>query len=322
MSTSAVAITPVTNITPNNRSSSVLENGHVLVRLLPINSSCNWVTPAKFKPELVPEELMSSNLRLTVEDYVAAMQNLVNDYRFKVYIVFYKRVMMIMITLAFIILMVLLFSGARGTPLIVGGIIWLIINGFGIFISLWLKFKMVRLLEHCLARVNEIFLKNNILFGVDDRGKLSCHKVNLVFVYFDCTYCIKYLNDMIVNDDQSGQESSTNPTNSFSWSQLRGDIEAADIIITGSNSGSHSTRYSQREKYGEKLLLRYSQRWVREHNRSRIGLNQPLYAGTPDVNFQPLSPRHCSTSRCPCQYIEEHLRLKPLCKFSFKELFS
>lgn len=142
---------------------------------------------------------------------------------------------------------------------------------------------------------------------------------------------------MIVGEEQSSQGSTcTNPTSPFSWSQLRddADIEAADIIITG----SHSTRYSQREvgdpekkcriiryhfflqKYGEKLLLRYSQRWVRELSRSRIGLNQPLYAGI-DGNFETLTPRHCPVARCLCQYIEEHLRLKPLFKFKFSELF-
>ena len=33
--------------------------------LLPLNSNCDWVTPAKFKPELVPEELMSQCLSVS-----------------------------------------------------------------------------------------------------------------------------------------------------------------------------------------------------------------------------------------------------------------
>lgn len=49
---------------------------------------------------------------------------------------------------------------------------------------------MLRNLERCLARVNEQFYKYNILLGVDDRGKISCHKINLIFLYFDGTECI------------------------------------------------------------------------------------------------------------------------------------
>ena len=49
---------------------------------------------------------------------------------------------------------------------------------------------MLRNLERCLARVNEHFYKNNIILAVDDKGKLSCHKITLIFLYFDATDCI------------------------------------------------------------------------------------------------------------------------------------
>ena len=38
------------------------ENGDVLVTLLPVNERFPWVTPASFRPELVPEELMAPSL--------------------------------------------------------------------------------------------------------------------------------------------------------------------------------------------------------------------------------------------------------------------
>lgn len=37
-------------------------NGDIIVSLLPVNETCAWVTPATFKPHLVPEELMSTGL--------------------------------------------------------------------------------------------------------------------------------------------------------------------------------------------------------------------------------------------------------------------
>jgi len=44
-----------------------VDNGEVIVTLLPVNESLPWVTPAKFRPELVPEELMAPIL--TVSQY-------------------------------------------------------------------------------------------------------------------------------------------------------------------------------------------------------------------------------------------------------------
>lgn len=37
-------------------------NGDVIVTLLPINTRWPWITPALFRPELVPEELMAQGL--------------------------------------------------------------------------------------------------------------------------------------------------------------------------------------------------------------------------------------------------------------------
>ena len=34
----------------------------MIVTLLPLNSALPWITPAQFRPELVPEELMAQGL--------------------------------------------------------------------------------------------------------------------------------------------------------------------------------------------------------------------------------------------------------------------
>lgn len=41
-----------------------------------------------------------------------------------------------------------------------------------------------------MAQVNKHLLRHKILLGLDDRGKISCHKVNLCFIYFDTTDCV------------------------------------------------------------------------------------------------------------------------------------
>ena len=41
------------------------DNGEVIVTLLPVNEKFPWVTPARFRPELVPEELMAPVLTVS-----------------------------------------------------------------------------------------------------------------------------------------------------------------------------------------------------------------------------------------------------------------
>lgn len=43
----------------------ILANGDIIVTLLPVNTRFQWVTPARFRPELVPEELMAQGLTVS-----------------------------------------------------------------------------------------------------------------------------------------------------------------------------------------------------------------------------------------------------------------
>ena len=40
-------------------------NGDIIVTLLPVNTKWPWITPAVFRPELVPEELMAQGLTVS-----------------------------------------------------------------------------------------------------------------------------------------------------------------------------------------------------------------------------------------------------------------
>jgi len=62
------------------------------------------------------------------------------------------------------------------------------------------------------------------------------------------------------------------------------------------------------------LLLRYSQRWAKLFTRHLL----PLAAEGLDV----VAPRHCLQARCPCQFIEEHLKYKPAGKLTVKKVFA
>ena len=45
----------------------LIANGEVIVTLLPTNEKLPWIMPAKFRPELVPEELMAPVLTVSFE---------------------------------------------------------------------------------------------------------------------------------------------------------------------------------------------------------------------------------------------------------------
>ncbi|XP_056632944.1 transmembrane protein 268 isoform X3 [Diorhabda sublineata] len=243
----------VTNVEPVRQGFS---NGDIIVTLLPVNTKLPWITPAQFRPELVPEELMAQGLTLTVEEYVQALELLVNDVRFSLYNVCYKRVLVLWITIAFIVLLGLLFSGLQGLALFGLGIGWLILNALAIFLSMYLKYKLQRNLEKCLANVNKQLLRHKIVLALDDRGKISCHKVTICFIYLDSAPCIANLQssiDQIERDHTGG------------WEQ-RMDISAQDIII----QGSRTTRLSRKQGQAEQLFLRYLQKWGKDFLRRRL----------------------------------------------------
>ena len=81
-------------------------------------------------------------LQLTVEDYVQTLEKLTSDMRFTIYIMLYKRILVIWIVLAFVILLSLLFSGFQNIELFACGVVWLILNAGAIFFCMWVKIKV------------------------------------------------------------------------------------------------------------------------------------------------------------------------------------
>jgi hypothetical protein len=244
----------------------------------------------------IPRVTRHSSFQLTVEEYVQAMELLVNDFRFTLYNVCYKRVLVVWIILAFSVLLGLLFSGLSGLTLFGLGIGWLVLNAAAIFFSMWLKYKLSRNLERCLAHVNKQLLRHKIVIALDDRGKISCHKVNLCFLYMDSAPCIAHLQTSI---DQQERD----PSNG--WEQ-RMDITANDIVI----QGSRTTRLSRKQERATLLYLRYAARWGRNVVRGLL-ISPPASGG-----------RHCPSLTCPCQFVEEHLHCKPSGKLTIKSFFS
>lgn len=74
------------------------------------------------------------------------------------------------------------------------------------------------------------------------------------------------------------------------------------------------------QERAELVLLRYSSRWVKQIVRRRLDLSVDVSERT-GASFPPPPPRHCATSRCPCQFIEEHLKYKPRGKLTLRQFF-
>jgi len=280
-----------------------MDNGDVLVSLVPVNERFPWVTPAKFRPELVPEELMAPQLTLTVEDYVSSMEKLVTDMRFNLYIILYKRILVIWIFSAFMILLGILFSKKTGLVLFGMGVAWLICNAVAIFLCMWLKMKLNKMLESCMAMVNVGLIKHNLLLGLDDRGKVSCHKVNICFVYFNPTECLakleKLLNEKPDENTENGEifdrEAYLRDTEGFN---------SVEVVVAGRNSVTVN-----KGERAQKLLLHYTQRWCKDYLRRRLDWVVEDVYGRQDYTSN-TNPRHLKGALCPCQYIEEHLKNK------------
>ncbi|CAG0884817.1 unnamed protein product [Cyprideis torosa] len=287
------------------RAANSFNNGDVIVTLLPLNTKWAWISPALFKPHLVPEELMAQGLTLTVEDYVHAMELLVNDYRFTLYNILYKRILVAWMTIAFTILLGLLFSGAVGLTLFGFGILWLILNATALFVCMWIKVKLNRNLERCMTGVNKVLYKHKILLGLDDRGRLSCHKVNLCFIYMDPQPCIKRLNSVLASEEnRDGRREDERLALERTM-----DLQSEEVVITGNLRTNHPRKLDK----GECLFLRYSQRWSKEFLRKRLDWMVDLgeRISVPASIARPNAPLHVATSQCPCQFVEDHIRFKP-----------
>ena len=168
------------------------------------------------------------------------MEQLVNDYRFTMYNMLYKRVILIWLMIAFSILIGLLLCGLEGIMLFMLGIFWLLLNALAIGISIWSKFILNRGLEKCLASINKHLIKHKMLMGVEDRGRMSCHKLTLNFIYYDPARCLEKLEEIIEQQEKNPLNVDNNGDGGW---QRRLDVEVQDIVI----QGTPSTRLSKKE---------------------------------------------------------------------------
>jgi len=305
-SSSVVGLSQVSLAEPGSAAvQQQFENGDVVVTLLPVNERFPWVTPARFRPELVPEELMAPSLSLTVEEYVSSLEKLTTDMRFTLYNILYKRILVIWIFSAFMVLIGILFSRQQGLTLFGLGVTWLICNALAIFLCMWVKLKLNMSLERCLAMVNSSMVKHNLLIALDDRGKISCHKVNLCFLYFNPKDCVAQLGKVLAEKPDEGATTNGQVFDREAYLRDEEGFDEVEVVVAGRNS----VKVGGKGERAEKLFLHYAQRWAKDYLRRRLDWVVEDRYGEQDYASN-TSPRHLKGALCPCQYIEEHLKNK------------
>lgn len=103
--------------------------------------------------------------------------------------------------------------------------LWMIMLFIGIFFCIIIRKYMVIALRHCVKDANRILMPYNLIAGVQDRGQLSCHKVVIIFVYFNMSGCQKDMERLIKI------QNSTNTPTQISMSDTAVTFEAKELIF-------------------------------------------------------------------------------------------
>ncbi|KRZ62199.1 Vacuolar protein sorting-associated protein 52 -like protein [Trichinella nativa] len=239
-----------------------LENGITIVVVMPLKLSCKMLSYTKFDPNHVPRAILSSKLSITVEDYVTAMELLTNDFRFRLYTVFHQRIIFAWLIASLIVMLCVLFSNARGLVLFALSLSWSFVIGLGTLLCVIFERMLDQSLSACVATVNRFLVRHNLLLCVDDRGKFSCHKIAIVFLYFNLDQCIL---EVAKNVEKIGlklprqQHHLSIPTTPSVSSQV--DIVAAPTT-------------AQNKENAKRLILQHTQRYCRDLIRQ--GINLPV----------------------------------------------
>ncbi|KRX44762.1 Vacuolar protein sorting-associated protein 52 -like protein, partial [Trichinella murrelli] len=256
-----------------------LENGITIVVVMPLKLTCKMLSFTKFDPNHVPRAILSSKLSITVEDYVTAMELLTNDFRFRLYTVFHQRIIFAWLIASLIVMLCVLFSNARGLVLFALSLSWSFVIGLGTLLCVIFERMLDQSLSACVATVNRFLVRHNLLLCVDDRGKFSCHKIAIVFLYFNLDQCILAV---AKNVEKIGlklprqQHHLSIPTTPSVSSQV--DIVAAPTT-------------AQNKENAKRLILQHTQRYCRDLIRQ--GINLPVVRFQDQTDDMSITVKHC-----------------------------
>ncbi|KHJ46215.1 hypothetical protein D918_03263 [Trichuris suis] len=263
-----------------------IENGVTITTVSPVARRCSFFSVASFDPRRIPKAIINENLQITVEDYMAAVEKLINDPRFRVYCICHQRIVLMWMLCSFILMLLLLVSGARGIGLFALIVAWMILVCIGVAVSLFANKVICKNIAVCVAAVNKFLSPFDLLLCVDDRGKFSCNKITIVFVRFNLRNCIARTCSLI------------------SRSSVVANSRRLNISSISANVDMSTEQI--RMEQAKLLLFRYSQQYCRDLVRGVVRFSTGGVMETRDL----LLPLHCAFAQCLCQYVERNFFLR------------
>ncbi|KRZ05902.1 Vacuolar protein sorting-associated protein 52 -like protein [Trichinella zimbabwensis] len=265
-----------------------LENGITVVVVMPLRPACKMLSFTRFDTNHVPRAMLSNKLSITVEDYVTAMELLTNDFRFRLYAVFHQRIVLVWLIASLIVMLCVLFSNARGLVLFALSLGWSSVIGLGTLLCVIFERMLNQSLNACVATVNRFLVRHNLLLCVDDRGKFSCHKIAIVFLYFNLDQCTLEVSKSVEKFSLKlhREHHLPMPTTPSVCSQV-------DIVAPAT---------AQNKENAKRLMLQHTQQYCRDLVRQVINL--PV-ASLQDQTDDLSTVKHCKFALCLCQYLKK-----------------
>ncbi|CAI2357096.1 unnamed protein product [Caenorhabditis sp. 36 PRJEB53466] len=250
-------------------------NGKVLATVFPDNMICDWVTPPHYDAYSMPSILAIDLPSLTGEDYIAAIEAIIKDTRFKMFSTIYSRLIAIWMTIwIFSLAITLLLQSQGGWPVMIWCLVWAVLLFVGVYVCAMIR-KRIRIgLNHVVEKANKIIVDRHFLTGVEDRGQLSCHKVVIHFIRFNVGECTAEVIKQLKIKNSGGCVFGGGP-------QLEPNDESFD-------------------REAAALIMEYSQEYVKSVVKKRL-----IFPKNPVQGVSNYAPKHCKTQMCLCQFIDE-----------------
>uniref|UniRef100_A0AC34GXK2 RNA helicase n=1 Tax=Panagrolaimus sp. ES5 TaxID=591445 RepID=A0AC34GXK2_9BILA len=224
----------------------VLKNGKIIANISPINERMAWIVPPIYNSTKQHPAVASAGL--PQDTYSLVLRQITEDIRFKSYIIGFSRVLPFWIIFSIFILLFLLLTSPDG--------------GFWVMLRIGLA--------QLVGEVNKHLLHYNLIAGVQDRGQLSCHKVVIIFMFYESKECIVDIEKMLRIANSTAKPK--------------------PILMT------HDEMASQCDQ----LLRAHIQPYIKSFVKRRL-----LFPTRPAEGVSDFRPKHCQKNHCLCQFVEE-----------------
>uniref|UniRef100_A0AC35FR82 Uncharacterized protein n=1 Tax=Panagrolaimus sp. PS1159 TaxID=55785 RepID=A0AC35FR82_9BILA len=247
----------------------VMKNGKIIANISPINERMAWIVPPIYNCTKIHPAVASAGL--PEEIYSQVMRQITEDIRFKTYIIGFSRVLPFWIIFSiFILLFLLITSPEGGFWVMVMTFFWMLMLFVGIFFCIIIR-KHLRIgLAELVGEANKHLLHYNLIAGVQDRGQLSCHKVVIIFMFYESKECIVDIEKLLRIANSTAKPK--------------------PILMTHDEMASRC----------DSLLRAHIQPYIKSFVKQRL-----LFPTRPAEGVSDFRPKHCQKNHCLCQFVEE-----------------